>query len=189
MAPHIWQQLHHALHHDPTGCHLPWKQKQSNQRLTSGSSSIMRCTVMPLSAFSKGGTTSVPSSCRGEREGSGEGRLMRRRGQRARALGLHIPSHARCGTPTCKTVTAHPRHSVTQQAQRDTAASTAGAEHRPRHTSSPPRLTSRQATFMLGPSLTLPSASTKMPCGRQHTQLRLSDGMEVGLEEQRQGGA
>ena len=25
--------------------------------------------------------------------------------------------------------------------------------------------TSRQAKFMLGPSLTLPSASTKMPCG------------------------
>ena len=33
------------------------------------------------------------------------------------------------------------------------------------HCRSPGCLTSRQATFMLGPSLTLPSASTKMPCG------------------------
>lgn len=62
--------------------------------------------------------------------------------------------------PTAWSTTVHfldppHQHAATRMAEQWTA-----------HCRSPSCLTSRQATFMLGPSLTLPSASTKMPCGR-----------------------
>lgn len=105
---------------------------------TSGSSCIMRCTVMPSRACSKGGTTTVPSACgsrcrAGWPVGSVAGGLQQRQQQQG--------DQRACCTPCIR----QPKQGATKQPQ------AAG-------------LTSTTAMFMLGPSATWPWASTKMPC-------------------------